>query len=67
MELENELAQSNEMLADASKNNDVNAFVHLSKTTKDHQKKIDELFAKLEKITHEHDQQSKKYEMLIDS
>lgn len=67
MELENELAQSNEMLADASKNNDIEAFVHLSKTTKDNQRKIDELFAQLEKITHDHDLKSKKYEELIGS
>ncbi len=63
--LETEAASANQALIEASQKKQVDLFVTLSKSIKESQKKIEEAFERLEKISGKHDEQAKKFEALL--
>jgi ATP-binding cassette subfamily F protein 3 len=64
-DLEANLANVSQELMEASQQNRVEAYVTLSKTLKDLQKKIDESYARLEVVMTKHEEKSKKYETIL--
>ncbi len=61
-ELESALKETNDALIQASKENNVDQFVILSKASKEHQKTIDKNYVKLEELTDKYERESASFE-----